>query len=529
MHRCRPAILWLVFIAHGSTSGRVADAADRPNILLAIADDWSYGHASAYGSRWVKTPGFDRLARQGLLFRRAYTPNAKCAPSRACLLTGRNSWQLEEAANHICFFPRKFTTYAEALAGNGYFVGVTGKGWGPGVADDENGKRRPMAGRPFNRHKARPPARHISNNDYAGNFEEFLGAVPAGKPWCFWYGAHEPHRGYEFGVGVARAGKKLTDIEKVPGFWPDNDVVRNDMLDYAFEVEHFDRHLVRMLDLLEKRGALQNTLVVATSDHGMPFPRAKGQAHDYSNHVPLAIQWPRGIRKPGRVIDDHVSFVDLAPTFIEVAGLKWRETGMKPSPGRSLTDIFRSERAGRVVPGRDHVLIGKERHDIGRPHDWGYPIRGIVKGDVVYVRNFETSRWPGGNPETGYLNCDGSPTKTEVLKSRLDPGTRRFWDLCFGKRPAEELYDLQKDPGCVNNLADRPGSKALKERLRAQLFAELEAQNDPRMSGRGDVFDRYTYAAKGTRGFYERYLRGEKVRAGWVNASDFEKAPLDAP
>src|SRR5262249_13521163 len=154
----------------------------------------------AYGCRWTTTPGFDRVAREGLLFTRAYTPNAKCAPSRACLLTGRNSWQLKDACNHICFFPPEFQSYPEALGRQGYFVGVTGKGWGPGVANDAQGKPRQMTGQPFNRRTAPPPARGISNNDYAGNFEDFLSAAPKGKPWCFWYGATEPHRPYEYGA-----------------------------------------------------------------------------------------------------------------------------------------------------------------------------------------------------------------------------------------------------------------------------------------------------------------------------------------
>ncbi len=121
-------------------------ADERPNILFCIADDASYPHFGAYGCEWVRTPAFDRVAREGILFRNAYTPNAKCAPSRSCILTGRNSWQLEEAANHICFFPAKFKVYTETLAENGYFVGKTGKGWGPGVDNDANGRSRQMAG-----------------------------------------------------------------------------------------------------------------------------------------------------------------------------------------------------------------------------------------------------------------------------------------------------------------------------------------------------------------------------------------------
>ncbi len=311
----------------------------------------------------------------------------------------------------------------------------------------------------------------------------------------------------------------------MPGYWPDREIVRNDLLDYALEIEHFDRHLGQMLDLLTQRGQLENTLVVVTSDNGMPFPRAKGQQYEVSSHMPLAILWKRGIKNPGRVVDDYESFIDLAPTFIELAGLRWEDTGMASTPGRSLTDIFGSEKAGQVNSQRDHVLIGQERHDVGRPHDWGYPIRGIVKNEMLYLQNFEPTRWPVGNPETGYLNTDGSPTKTLILQMRADPTQSRYWDLSFGKRPQEELYSLARDSECLVNLADRPGQAAVKTALRDQLFRELKAQQDPRMFGRGHVFDDYPYADARTRHFYERYMSGEKVKAGWVNESDFEKQP----
>ena len=494
----------------------------RPNILFAIADDASYPHIGAYGCKWVKTPGFDRVAKAGLLLRRAYTCNAKCAPSRASILTGRNSWQLEAACNHWCYFPAKFATYPEVLAQNGYFVGKTGKGWAPGVARAADGKPRHLAGTPFDKRRTKPPTRGISSADYAANFADFLEAAPADQPWCFWYGGHEPHRGYEYGSGVAKGGKKTSDIDSVPAYWPDNEIVRNDMLDYAFELEYFDSHLVRMLDMIAKAGQLDNTLVIVTADNGMPFPRCKGQEYEQSNHLPMAIMWPRGIRNPGRVVEDYVSFIDLAPTFIELAGLKWKDTPLASAPGRSLTDVFAGEKSGQVNPARDHVLIGKERHDVGRPHDWGYPIRGIVKGDMLYVHNFKTDRWPAGNPETGYLNTDGSPTKTEVLKTRGNPETGHLWELSFGKRPAEELYDLSEDPLCLTDLAGRPEFAKVLAALRDQLFRELKAQADPRMFGKGDVFDEYPYADTKNRNFYERYMKGEKINAGWVSPTDFQ-------
>jgi len=382
-----------------------------------------------------------------------------------------------------------------------------------------------MAGKPYDRRRLQPPASGIASNDYAANFADFLDAAPKDKAWSFWYGGLEPHRAYEYGSGITKGGKRPGDVERVPGYWPDNEVVRNDMLDYAFEVEHFDRHLARMLDLLEQRGQLENTIVIVTSDHGCPFPRAKGQAYDFSNRVPLAVMWQRGIRTAGRVVDDYVSFADLSPTLVELAGLKWSEIGMHPTAGRSLADILFSAKAGRVNPARDHVLVGKERHDVGRPHDAGYPIRGIAKGDVLYLRNYEIERWPAGNPETGYLNCDGGATKTEILRARREGRERRYWDLAFGKRPAEELYDLKEDPDCLRNLAADPGRQSLKTRLRRQMERELRAQDDPRMFGRGAVFDQYPYADAEQRNFYERFMRGEKMKAGWVIESDFEKEP----
>ncbi|SVD92096.1 uncharacterized protein METZ01_LOCUS444950, partial [marine metagenome] len=256
-------------------------------------------------------------------------------------------------------------------------------------------------------------------------------------PFHFWYGAREPHRVYSYGSALA-AGKKLSDIDRVPGYFPDNDTVRTDLLDYAHEIEHFDTQLARILDYLEEQGELDDTLVLVTSDNGMPFPRAKSDEYDASNHVPLAMMWGKNIHNPGRVIEQYVSFVDIAPTLFDVAGFTWGETGMQSSPGTSLLPFLEGDEPAM----RDFVLIGKERHDVGRPNDYGYPIRGIVKGGWLYLRNYRPDLWPAGNPETGYSTVSRSPTKTEVLRARHSPDTKHFWDWSFGKRPEEELFRL---------------------------------------------------------------------------------------
>jgi N-sulfoglucosamine sulfohydrolase len=405
----------------------------KPNILFCIADDASLAHMSAYGmTDWVNTPGFDRVAKEGLLFLNAYTPNAKCSPSRAAILTGRNPWQLEEAGNHHAFFPAKFTTIMEALLQHGYATGTTGKGWSPGEPGEINGKKRNLTGKGYNKIKTQAPTKGMFAVNYAANFEAFLDEKPVDQPFCFWYGGFEPHRPYTYGSGIRKGNKKTSDIDRVPPFWIDNDSVRNDMLDYAYEVEYFDSHIKSMIELLERKGELENTIIMVTSDNGMPFPRVKGHVYEQANHLPLAIMWKGHIQNPGRKIEDFISFIDFTPTMLELAGVTQKSSGMQEITGRSFVDIFSSQKTW-VDKNRDHVLIGRERTDVGRPHDQGYPVRGIVKNGFIYTHNYEPDRWPSGNPETGYMDSDNGPTKKAILYAYKKGEHKEIYDLSFAK------------------------------------------------------------------------------------------------
>lgn len=492
------------------------------NILFCIADD--AGHMSAYGTPWIHTPAFDRVAREGILFQNAYTCNAKSAPSRAAMITGRNSWQLEEACNHWALFPAEFKSYPEALAEHGYYVGCTGKGWGPGIATDAQGKKRDLTGKPWNGKKQKAPTSQISNIDYAANFKDFMESRPKDRPFFFWYGAYEPHRGYEYASSL-KNGKNVEQIDSVPSYWPDNEVVRTDMLDYALEVEHFDKHLGRILQTLEEEGELDNTLVIVTSDHGMPFPRCKGQEYNNSNHIPMAVMWKGGLVNGGRKVSDYISVIDIAPTVLEVAGISEEASGMKAITGRSFLDILKNKKSS---VDRDFVMLGKERHDVGRPDDQGYPIRGLIRGDYLYLRNYEVERWPAGNPETGYMNVDGSPTKTEILKARRNPKTTHYWQLSFGKRKSEELYNIKKDPNCMVDLSEDPDYEDLKRRMEKEMTLRLVEQEDPRMFGRGEIFDCYPDMS-GAYQFWNRTKKGEKVASGWIEKTDFEPEASGLP
>ncbi|MFH1741695.1 MAG: sulfatase, partial [bacterium] len=375
----------------GSKSGR-------PNILFAMTDDWSWPHAGAYGDPVVKTPAFDRVAREGCLFTQAFAAAPQCSPNRAAILTGRNIWQLEEAGTHYSLFPNKFAVYPDLLEDAGYCVGGTGKLWSPGNWQ-EGGRARNPVGPEFNNRKMESvPTEGILLPDYAGNFKEFFEKRPKEKPFCFWYGGHEPHRKYAKGSGL-ESGKKPEDVQ-VPPFLPDNAEVRSDFLDYYLEVEWFDRHLGRMLELLEESGELENTILVVTGDNGMPFPRAKATLYEYGTHMPLAICWPKRV-PGGRVIHDLTSSIDFAPTFLEAAGL----TPPSDMTGRSLLDLLTSDQSGGVDGTRNEVFTGRERHSHSRPDNIGYPSRAIRTDQYLYIRNFKPDRWPIGDPE-GFHDID---------------------------------------------------------------------------------------------------------------------------
>ena len=328
----------------------------------------------------------------------------------------------------------------------------------------------------------------MSEVDYAGNFKEFLNSRPKGKPFYFWYGGMEPHRKYEPG-SWKKAGKKLKDVV-VPPYLPDNEVVRGDLLDYAIETEYFDQHLGMMLQELEKRGELDNTIVVVTSDNGMPFPRSKGQMYDYDFRLPLAIMW-RGKLPAGKKINDLVSFLDFAPTFLEAAGI----SKDKQMQGKSLLELLKAKADSQ--PFRDAVYMGKERHDPGLPNDVGYPVRCIRTKDYLYVRNLFPERWPAGDPETGLANTDESPTKAVVMEE-FARGNQKYYNLAFGKHPTEELYNIKTDPYCMKNLAAGAGYRKIKNGLAQKLEAKLRATNDPRILGQGDSFENYPPYTKTT-------------------------------
>lgn len=471
----------------------------RPNILLAISDDQSWEHFGAYGCKAMKTPAFDRVAAEGALCTHFFAAAPQCSPNRASLLTGRHIWQNREAGTHSSSFPADLVVYPDLLEKSGYEVGYTGKPWSPGNWKI-SGRNRNPAGNQFNEKKLNDvPFSGIGRIDYAANFEEFLAKKDTEKPFCFWYGGYEPHRGYETGSGL-KSGKSLSDIS-VPDFLPDNETVRSDILDYLLEIEWFDAHLAKMMKLLEERGELDNTLILVMSDNGMPFPHSKANLYEYGVRLPLAVRYPPAVRA-GLRIDKLISCVDIAPTILEAGGVKIpaEMTGLSFLP--VLTGAAGKRRGAAV---RDYVLFGRERHTHARPDNAGYPSRAIRTEKYMYIWNVKPERWPVGNPP-GFHDTDGdSPSKKYILEHQQAGTDARYYEKAFGLRPGEELYDVEKDPGCIVNLAPQADYAETLAGLRARLQELLRQQDDPRVLG-SEIFDsypRYNYMRPELPGFKE--------------------------
>ncbi|MCH2206377.1 MAG: sulfatase [Lentisphaerales bacterium] len=471
-------------------------ADDRPNILFCITDDQSWKHTSFAGDKVVKTPGFDRVAENGIYFENGFTNCPSCAPSRASILTGQSFWRLEEGGLLFGKLKKKFPIFTKLLQDAGYEIGITGKGYSPANQSFDYCWQN-IYGKQVNVKMTVPKG--IKPVNYAASFEKFVNEKDPNKPFFFWFGASEPHRSYKYGIGKEHKIDPATVT--VPSFLPDCEEVRNDIADYYFEIQWQDNHLVQMINFLEKKKMLNNTLIVLTSDNGMPFPRAKATAYNYGVHMPLAMMWGDKI-KGGRKVSDFINHEDFAPTFLEVAGLSIP----KDMTGKSVVNIFKSDKEGRVDSERSFTVSGLERHVWAREDGKTYGRRVIHTDDFVYIRNYTPDRWPMGPVDFKASHqgvagdIDKGPSKSVLLKNQ----SSKFFNLSFGKLPAEELYNIRKDPAQLNNLAGDPEYSGKKDELIKLLENRQKETGDPRVDGL-DPWQDYPFYA-GT-----KYLKPEHL------------------
>ena len=505
----------------------------RPNILFAFADDWGR-YASAYRqiegdvtpNALIETPNFDRVAQEGVLFANAFVPAPSCTPCRSSILSGRYFWQTGRGAIlQGAIWDSSIPTYPLIMEEAGYHIGHTYKVWSPGTPRDEphGGERTRYApaGTKFGRFSFAVTenvpehgvegAKEILYDEVRQNFDAFLKDRPPDTPFCYWWGPTNTHRAWQRGSGKKLWGLEPDDLKgRLPDFLPDVHDVREDVCDYLGECLAVDAGLGLLLERLEDMGELDNTLVFVSGDHGIPgFPRGKCNLYDLGCEVALAARWPGHI-PGGRIVDDFVNLMDLAPTFLRAVGLEPPDC---MSAG-SLLDVLTSPKSGQVDSQRTFVVTGRERHvAAARDANLPYPQRAIRTKDFLYIHNFAPDRWPMGDPVglddptteppsfeelckntmIAYADMDASPTKAWMIHHRSEEQVRKLFQMGFGKFPAEELYDLRIDPHHMNNVVEDPAYSETRRQLADQLMAVLEEQEDPRVVEPDCRFERHPF------------------------------------
>ncbi|MFA5189149.1 MAG: sulfatase [Verrucomicrobiia bacterium] len=526
-------LLCVLAISAATSSGVAADAPapKRLNILFCFADDWGR-YARCYTTvesrpsinQVLKTPVIDRMAREGALFKNAFVTAPSCTPCRSSLLSGQYFFRTRRGAIlQGAQWDESIPSYPLLLRDAGYHIGKSHKVWSPGKPADA-----PYGGQQYAYEKAGRDFCNFSENatqlvrggmtfeaarekilsQVRGNFEAFLADRKTGQPFCYWFGPTLTHRVYEKDSGKALWGIEPDSVKgKLPKFMPDVPEVRADYTDYMGEIQAWDAGVGVLIKKLEEIGELDNTLVVISGDHGMPgVPGGKCNLFDFGVGVALIARVP-GV-PGGRVVDDFVNLMDLAPTFLEAGGLKPPDV----MTGRSLMNVLRSKKSGLVDPSRTWVVTGRERHvAAARDGNLPYPHRALRTADFLYVRNFAPDRWPMGSPKftsradlpsadelehntfVAFADMDASPTKAWLVGQYALPQWQWHYDYAFAKRPAEQLFDLRKDPDQTVNVADDPAYASAKREMSARLMKILTEANDPRVTGDGQTFERSPY------------------------------------
>lgn len=514
--------LFCLAIAGAYVLAGALSAKDRPNILFAFADDWGR-YAGAYAdvdgpgtvNDILSTPNIDRVADEGVLFNNAFVTSPSCTPCRSSLLSGQYFFRTGRGAIlQGAIWDESIPVFPLMLRDSGYHIGKLYKVWSPGeVRDAPYGAQEygfETKGPSFNAFsqvatkmvedgKTVAEAKAALLGHVEEEFKGFLDAQPEDAPFLFWFGPTNVHRKWIQGSGKKLWGLEPDDLEgKMPSFLPDVHTIREDFADYLGEAMAFDAGLGVLMKELEKRGELDNTLIVVSGDHGAPgFPRGKCNLYDFGTHVALMARWGNGKIPSGRVVDDFVNLMDLCPTFLEAGGVEIPPV----MTGKSVLDVMTSDKEGQVDDSRTWVVTGRERH-VGDAREGfkPYPQRAIRTKDFLYIVNFEPDRWPMGMPgqvtaesipdtdtltnETfvAYSDIDASPTKAWMVENRNDPEYKKQWELGFGKRPGRELYVVSEDPDQVENVAESPAYKEIVEKLDGELMEELTHAEDPRVT-----------------------------------------------
>jgi N-sulfoglucosamine sulfohydrolase len=507
----------IITVLASVSMANIVEAQKQPNILFAFGDDLgryqSIYHSIEGGNTpnsIINTPNFDRIAREGAIFINAHAPAPQCTPCRSSLLSGQYFWRTGRGAIlQGAVWDYSIPSYPLMLKEYGYHIGRTYKVWYPGTPANAPYGAKENTYEPsgtdfcffsqtvlkFSEESKIETEKQRLFNEVVENFNAFLSDKKEGQAFCYWWGPWNMHRPWERGSGFKLWGINPDSLKgKLPSSLPDEPTIREDFADYLGECVAFDYALGLIIQKLEDIGELDNTIIVISGDHGIPgFPRGKCNLYNMGTQVPLAIRYPSMIDS-GRIIEDFVNLMDLAPTFLEMGGVKVPEV----MTGKSLVPIFKAKGSGIIDQTRDYVVTGRERHvAAARPGNLPYPQRAIIQlvnGErIKYIRNFRPERWPIGTIENKFPDIDGGPSKDWFINNYCNLDYKYYMDLAFAKRPYEELYNLEIDPYELNNLAYNPEYENIKTNLSDKMEKILLETNDPRMVEGISIYDRLPY------------------------------------
>ena len=452
----------LVLFVHRDTT-----ANDQLNVLIVTVDDMSADSLGVFGCPLADTsPNIDAFARQSLRFQRAHVQVGNCMPGRNMMWSG----MFAHVNGVEGFVPNRQADYpvlCDLAQQAGYFAAIRGKvahstpytpyRWDAVLDKDASGKAH---------HKKDPKS-------YGDSVRHGIDlAKQAKKPFCLMVNISDPHKPF---YGQRRNPKQApdpyvpsktfrADQVPVPGFLPDNEVVRAELAMYYDSVRRADDCFREILSALNQSGAADRTIVIFFSDHGMPFPFAKTQLYYHSTRTPLIVRWP-GVTKPNSADNDHmVSAIDLLPTLLDV--IQYQHPSPEQLHGRSFAPLIR----GESQSNRDHVVL-QYNENSGRSR---HPMRGIQTKQFLYLYN----PWSNGDRKFATATTGTKTYRSMVKRAAEEPEIAQRLKL-FDHRVLEELYDTENDPDCLVNLIDDPSHQMEVGRLRKKLAQELSRIDDP--------------------------------------------------
>ncbi|VGO18577.1 sulfatase family protein [Pontiella sulfatireligans] len=427
-------MLLSVLFATGVALLSVATA-ERPNIVLLLADDISQADIGCYGHPVIETPNIDQLAAIGVRFDNCILTTSSCTPSRCSIITGR--YPHNTGAPELKMrLPADQVVFPKLLKDAGYYTVLSGKNH---MGDVKRGFDLITNG---------------GGGAGAGDWVELLEKRPKDKPFFCWYATHDAHRDWSTSEEVR---KYKPEEVVIPPYMFDGPKTREDLTGYYHEVSRFDYNVGRVVAELKRQGVFENTLIFVTADNGRPFPRSKTRLYDSGIKPPFIVHYPPAMKQG--VSKSFVSSIDIAATALDVAGLPKDERIQGVSFASILLDHTAVVRELAIAEHNWHVFPNHER--------------SVRFGDWLYIRNNKTDQqnlcaeafgW-GAGEELWDAHAAG---KLNEAQSNI------FWNPC----PEEELYNVVMDSDQLTNVAMNPENKPVMEEMRRQLLLWTEQTGD---------------------------------------------------